>query len=91
METSTKYISAIEQMYAQGVEVMELKEIRRMQVLRWYTCKDKLPLHHQEVIILTEGQYELAIFDSEEKAFYLKYNSSRKFYIKDHDIKWITG
>jgi len=78
-------------MYAQGVEVMELKDIQRMQVLRWYSCREKLPLHHQEVIIVVNDQYELAIFDQEEKAFYLKYNSGKKFYMANSDIKWIAA
>ena len=91
METGIKYVSAIEHMHTQGVEVMELKEIKRMQVLRWCTCSEKLPLHHQEVIISAGGQCELSIFDAEEKAFYLKYNSHKKFYIHNKDIKWIAA
>jgi hypothetical protein len=90
METGTKYTSAIEQMYAPGVEVMELKDIKRMQVLRWCSCNDQLPLHHQQVIISIDGRPEQAIFDAEEKAFYLKYNSGKKFYIQNNDIKWIA-
>lgn len=72
-------------------EVIELKEIKRIQVLRWFSCDKKKPLHQQEVIISVNREHHVAIFDADRDCFSLKYNSRVFFSPTEQTIEWVPA